>query len=216
MHLRIMSWLVAVLVLATPVSLPVTAQAASAPPVDEAAKDPALKAVRDALLAAVRNRDMAAAGKFVSPRIQLSFGGDAGRTRLSEMLKKDPMLWWELELALANGGRFTRNPGYFEAPYWANADIGKLDSYAALIVIRPNVWLRSGPSRAAKAIAPLKFDILETVKGDDTGKAWRKVRTSTGIVGYIHKDDVRGPTDYRVMFAKSGGKWVVTSFLAGD
>ena len=193
------------------------ALAAKAFPVDEASKDPALKAVRDRLLAAVRKRNVNATLALMSTDVKLSLGDDAGHARFRIMVGRSPDLWKALEWALRHGGRFGGNGAWFAAPYTAEAKLGKIEPFDALIVIARGVPLRQRPNAKSRIVARLSYDVVEMLEEPGKrGAVWRKVEAPDGRIGWVHKRFTRSPVEYRVVFRKIGGEWLVVSFLAGD
>ncbi len=193
------------------------AAAEKAYPTDEARRDPTLVAVRAQLLAAIRKRDVEGVLKHMSPDVKLSLGGDGGQAEFRRMMSRTPALWKSFEWALRNGGRFGGGGEWFAAPYTAEARLGKVEPFDALIVVARRAPLRAGPSARAKVVGWLSYDIVEMLSPPGArGETWRKVRVQGGKVGWVEKRVTRSPIDYRVVFRNVGGEWIVVSFLSGD
>jgi hypothetical protein len=193
------------------------ARALKAYPVDEAGKDIALETVRDRLLAAVRRRDVEATLALMSADVKLSLGDASGHAHFRKMVVRTPGLWSNLEWALRNGGRFGGGGEWFAAPYTAEARLGRIEPFDALIVVARGVPLHAGPAAASRIVARLSYDVVEMLDPPgQRGPVWLKVRTPGGAVGWLDKRHGRSPVDYRVVFRRIGGEWVVVSFLSGD
>jgi hypothetical protein len=82
--------------------------------------------------------------------------------------------------------------------------------------------MRTKPSADAPVVRPLDHDIL-TFSGQgpkpqhEAGpNDWLEVKDAKGAHGFVMQQEVRSPIDYRAYFEKRRGKWLMTSFLAGD
>lgn len=217
MHTILSRLTLVALIVGSPLPAAAVAHAMKAYPVDEAVKDRSLKAIRDKLLAAVRKRDVEATLSFMSPEVKLSLGDDRGHARFREMVARTPSVWTALEWALRHGGRFGGDGAWFAAPYTAEAKLGKVEPFDALIVIARGVPVRAAPASSTRVIARLSFDIVAMVEPPGRrGLIWRKVRTPGGRIGWIHKRFARSPVDHRIVFRRAGSSWIVVSFFAGD
>lgn len=147
--------------------------------------------------------------------IFLSFGSVAGRAEFRNMLTSSGDAYWkELEEVLRLGGAFT-TPTRFEAPYTWTAELpGDLDPFFAGFITGKDVVLRIRPNRTADALALLDYEVV-TLLGSGEGE-YQGVRTAAGIEGFIHRDYVRSPIDYRAIFEFRNGRWLMTVFIAGD
>ena len=91
-------------------------------PVDDAKKDPSFFAFREKLIAAAERRDAAFILSILDPKIELSFGGDAGIAdfkRIWKITSKASEFWNEFLPVIKNGGSFSgqgSERGFF-APY---------------------------------------------------------------------------------------------------
>ena len=89
-----------------------------------------------------------------------------------------------------------------------------LDAYETLVAL-PGTQLRAKPDDAAASVAVLDWDVLTVVDPVDLAP-WSGVRLADGRKGFVRGDQVRSPIDYRAIFEKRGGKWLLTAFVAGD
>lgn len=187
-------------------------------PVDQAARDPALFAFRARVATAVAARDTATLLAATAPDVMLSFGGDIGRDLMLSWLR-DPVshgrdLWVELGAALALGGTF-RDDTLFVAPYTFTTFPRSRDSWEDLVVIDGGVRVRSAPDPAARVLATLAFEVV-AAPADTSGGDWARVRLRDGRTGYVARRFVRSPIDCRASFERRGGRWWLTSLVAGD
>jgi hypothetical protein len=194
------------------------------PPIDEAAKDPSFVQFRNELKAVIARKDAAKLFTYLASDIHLSFGGDYGAPEFHQMWKpfdKDTKVWSVLGLIVDNGGKFIA-PGGFAAPYAYAAFPEDLDALSYVVVTNPAAALREKPNADARAIGKLNYDILEVVKS--SGKMqheagpndWDEVRTAASQRGYVLSSDVRSPVEYRAIFERRNGKWVIQTLIAGD
>ena len=213
------------LCLALPLSAqqPATPAAAKLLPFDEATKDPSFLEFRTELQAAIARRDVAYVRSILSPDIKLNFGGDEGPEAFDRVWQPEnpkTNLWQTLGQVLQMGGAFD-GEGRFLAPYvfarWPEAS----DPFEHVVVVVGNARLRAAPTTKAKLVATLSHEIVKLA--DDPGDpktaapdGWARVQTLDGKVGFISEKLVRSPIDYRAIFEKRNGSWVMTIFLAGD
>ena len=198
-------------------------------PVDEAELDPSFKAFRSRLVAAAERRDSAYILSILDPRIRLSFGDDAGVAAFKRMWKigsRDSRFWAEFLPVIKNGGSFVRDgdrrTGLFYAPYTYSVFPDDLDGFDYAAVFGTDVNLRKAPDTRSEVVARLSHNIVriepETVpkSGRSEYPGWFQVTTIGGLTGYIKKELVRRPVDYRAGFEKKRGRWVMVTFVAGD
>ena len=60
------------------------------------------------------------------------------------------------------------------------------------------------------------WTVIEQSEVPGERESWRKVTLLGGRSGFVREADVRSPADYRVIFERRKGRWVMTSFIAGD
>ena len=193
-------------------------------PVDEGPRDPSFVAFRKELKDVIARKDAAKLFHYLASDIHLSFGGDYGGPAFHQMWKpfdKDTKVWSVLSLIVDNGGKFVV-PGGFAAPYAYAAFPEDLDSFEYVVVTNPAAVLRDQPNTTARVIRKLDHDILELVKS--SGKMqheagpndWDEVKAATGQRGFVLSADIRSPVEYRAIFEKRKGKWVIQTLVAGD
>lgn len=63
--------------------------------------------------------------------------------------------------------------------------------------------------------------VLRTLSAGETllmpnGSSYDTIRTYDGLGGYVSKNDIRSPVDYRMFFIPIRGQWKITLFIRGD
>jgi len=198
-------------------------QVAKLYPVDEASRDPSFSIFRARLLEAIRQRDTVFILSVLSPAITNSFGGNGGIAEFKETWKlerPDSELWKTLTSVLALGGSFEGN-GVFMAPYTYSKFPEKFDAFEYGVVIGGNVRVRQQPSQESLMISLLSYDIVRVIEWKPKEKSgnrqiWVAVALANGLQGYIADEYIRSPIDYRAIFEKKNGRWVMKALVAGD
>ena len=193
-------------------------------PVDDAAKDPAFFTFRARLIQAVQRRDANYLISILSPSILNSFGGNGGIEEFKKDWKLDrpqSPVWLELAKVLSLGGAFAQD-GSFSAPYLHSSwpENGG-DIFEVGAIVGDNVRVRAAPQITSSIVQTLSFDIIDvtewqTAKARGEKRPWVKVKLANGQTGYVAEEFIRSPIDYRAVFAKEGGRWLMTAFVAGD
>jgi hypothetical protein len=190
-----------------------------APPIDQCSDDPKFVEYRDKLAGAIALKDADALRPLVDLNIKFSHGpeGDGGWSGfvLNWNLDRpaDSELWLELSEVLNLG--CTDYNGEKLMP--VSFDIGEVDgSYPyPYWAVEEGAAFRSRPDDTAPVVMPLKNHIL--LEQDNTApEGWLHARLTNGQIGYVRLHSVRNVIDYRAAFELRNGKWVMTSFLAGD
>ena len=187
-------------------------------PVDEAVTQPDFFSFRAQLLSTLARRDTLALLEVVDKNIKNSFGGNDGINEFKKtwaLHKRDSRLWEVLATVLALGGSFTGDAA-FNAPYVFSRWPADVDSFANVAVVGSDVRVRASASRNAESIGTLSFAIVERAAPNAAGSAWVAVRLPGGQRGFVDKRFVRGPVDYRAIFTKADGKWMLSALVAGD
>ena len=187
-------------------------------PLDEAVMQPDFFSFRAQLLSTLARRDTPALLEAVHRNIKNSFGGNDGINEFKKtwaLHKRDSRFWEVLATVLALGGSFTGDAA-FHAPYVFSRWPADVDAFGNVAVVGSEVRVRASASRSAESIATLSFAIVERAEPSATGSAWVAVRLPGGRVGFIDRRFVRGPVDYRAIFTKADGKWMLSALIAGD
>ena len=184
-------------------------------PVDEAVTQPEFFTFRARLQSAIARRDEAAVLAAADPGIRTSFGPDDGFDAFRAALREPAgAAWAELGAVLALGGAF-RSPGSFEAPYVFARWPDGLDSFECAAVIGDRVRLRASAAADSAVVGSASFDIVQVLPEQRATTAVR-VRTGSGVTGFIAAPFVRSPVDHRAIFQRVAGQWRLAAFVAGD
>lgn len=179
------------------------------PFVDEAPRDPSLIAFRKTLVAAVRKGNWKWVDFRVDPSIRYSFGENNGkRGFLRQWGDNRQGLSKELLAALNLGGSFIE--GSFWAPYVHSTWPESADAFSFLAVITKDVPLMSDDN---KQVALLDHDLVESTGEEKPGFIHVKVDEQRG---WVARDKVRSPLEFRAALTKVKGSWRITAFVAGD
>jgi hypothetical protein len=163
------------------------------------------------------HRDVAKLQTLVAEDIAFSFGDGEGwglfsrSWNLSEPLTSG--LWTALAETLMLG--CADSDGSMVAPY-AFAKWPGTEEIASSYLAYPGATLHSAPDPSSD-FRDISWQIV--FHADDAGTApagWARVRTGQGSVGYVDTGSLRIDIDYRAIFEKRGGRWVLATFIAGD
>lgn len=192
-------------------------------PVNQSPRDPALVKVIAAMLAAAKAKDWNRLSPHVTERIQLDFGGGAGRAEFGRRLANRPGLWDELVWVLEHGGSFAKD-GAFMAPYTFNADTGKLDPFEAGILVT-KAKVHAEPREDAAVLAELDRTAVKVVDWKHSEKKpspfyrrtdWVQIELAGKRKGWLQAKHVRSVVDFRAAIQKVRGVWKMNTFIAGD
>lgn len=197
-------------------------QSAKLQPVDEATKDPSFFAFRARLLTALAKKDVNYLISVLDPQIKTDFGGGGGVTDFKQAWhpeRPSSQIWNELVSVLALGGSFDN--GSFSAPYVYSKFPEEFDAYEHQAVIEDGVRVRREPNTTSGIIKTLSFDIVKVIvespnENSAAKRQWLTVELADGQKGFMAKEYLRSPIDYRAIFEKKNGKWLMTAFVAGD
>jgi hypothetical protein len=189
-------------------------------PADESDKDVAFRDFRRSLLAAIRNRDVRHLLTFVAPDIMNSDGSDAGQDgfrRTWRLERPATSVVWELLAETVQLGCMRDRNGVsgFVAPYVYALFPKEFDPASYFVVVRPKAKLYERPAPMSPVIETLHWDIVEYLEGDLRLVDWHNVKTASGREGFVRETDVRSSLDYRTIFQKQNGRWVITAFVDG-
>jgi hypothetical protein len=200
---------------------------------DEGTTDDSFVAFRKRLKNIIARKDSEGLLSLLDPQITVSYGGDMGKrdfVKFWELRSKRTRLWEELGTVVENGGyMITGEPlKTFTAPYTFDGFPGacptELDAFTHQTIFGRDVALRRQPSLSGEVITRLSYNVV-TLVGDktvtvETGEhsvpEWYFVKTLGGLEGYVNARYVRSPFDYRALFQKKKGRWLIVAFVAGD
>ena len=198
------------------------AQGVKVLPVDESWKDTSLVSFQKNLLKAAKDQDTVFVYSVVDTMIKNGFGDDPG----IEIFKRHwrspkPDFRKELITAIKLGGVFYRDNKQFFVPYLMMRFPQDYDAFEYSVVIGDHVNVRQEPNLSSNIITELSYDIVKvknhTSRFDAlSGLKWIEIELPQNKVGYICKDYVRSPIDYRFSFEKKGSRWLLTGWFAGD
>ena len=187
------------------------------PPVDQCASDPSFAAFRDGLRAAIARRDRDALLANVTDRTIVDYAGGRGRDDFAAAWRLDQPatspIWDELAAALGLGCARDED-GSFWSPSLPLQLLDQQDVFMTFIAL-PGAELRAAPDPASPLAATLEWDIL-TLEEDDGGDGWMAVTLAGDRRGYVRRDQARAMLGYRAVFVRSGDRWVLDAFVAGD
>ncbi len=187
-------------------------------PVDRCAADTGFAAFRAQLIEAADRRDRAFILSAIADDLLVNFGGERGREafdRQHRLGEADSPFWNELKATLALG--CVQDEGEFVSPSLGPQLAEDFDPFEALVVVRTGATLYERTDRSSPVVgAGLDWDVLLRRWIDDMPEDWVAVRHADGRQGYIPIADVRSPIDHRASFARVGGRWRITTFIAGD
>jgi hypothetical protein len=186
-------------------------------PVDEATRNASLAAVRDTLLAIARRRDSSALAAHLSPTIKFSFGdsegGPAGFFAHWNKYQSMDSLWVKLVDVLEHGGRM-QGADSFTAPWTFTALPDSLDAFEYAVVRDSNVVVRANREANGEALGTLSYDIVRVLAPASAGM--REITLPDGRKGFVAANAIRGPVEYRIGLRRSGTRWLIEFFVAGD
>lgn len=189
-------------------------------PVDQSYKDNSLLKFKKEVFSAIEKKDTNFIISILDTNILNSFGGNGGITEFWEMWQmQDPnsSFWNELKKVFSMGGTFISNERKtFAMPYLFSLWPEDLDPFTYVAAINKNVEIHESPSKSSKILRKINYDILLLLDYYDENNNWKKVMTVDSLSGFIKKDFVRSPIDYRAILQKEKGKWKITSFVSGD
>ena len=207
----------------------VPAQERYVKPVDEAKQNPSFLAFRTKVISASERKDTQFILSILDPKIELSFGGDAGIPAFKRIWKvdsKNSEFWAAFLQVVRNGGQFTGEGGnrlnLFAAPYPHTAWPDDLDGFEHSVIFGNNVNLRKEPNMNAEVVTRLSYNVVriepETVpkSGKSEYPGWWQITTLGGLQGFVKQEFVRSPLDYRAGFERKRGVWKMIFFIAGD
>lgn len=172
------------------------------------------------LITAVANRDAAMLRQIVDPQVLLDFGGGAGWDEMRSRLDSpEYSLWDELD-AVIRLGCAAGQEGSLYMPYYWGQDLGDVDSFSTYIVLGDDVALHADAT-GDRTIHRLDWEAVELVDfyedraGAEDEPRWQ-VRTRSGRQGFVDKTRLRSLVDYRLIAERHDGRWLITTFVAGD
>lgn len=198
-----------------------TSAVARLEPIDETAKNPSFATFKEKLKTAVQKKDSAFIRNVLSKSVRYTFGPtEEGVSPVDGFLKefkvedkKASQFWKDLKEVLDLG--CTAYGEEFICPYVFSKWPDEYDSYDFVAVTSEKVPIRKKAEPSADVIRFAKFEILKLAHGKRVG-GWKAIDLGKGSVGFVSEASVRGATDYRAGFEKTGNGWKLKYFIAGD
>ena len=192
-------------------------------PVDEASRVPSFFVFRARLLEALQQRDASFVVSVLSPNIKNGFGGKDGVAEFKQgwkLERPDSKFWKTMMGVLALGGSFDGDDS-FTAPYTFSKFPEDFDAFEYGVIVGENVRVRKEPRLDGQVIGTLSFDVVKVTSWASKQSAgnkqeWVSVSPADDAKGYVAKEFIRSPIDYRAIFEKKDGKWQLAAFVSGD
>lgn len=182
---------------------------------DEARLDPGFETFRSRLLLLIQKGNFHEIRRNISPYVTV----DDAVFGLKELerawhTQRSPAAFLRaLELVLRLGGRFQDSRSVFVAPYvWTDFPDAEVSPSYVVVVRRPTLLL-DAPRVGAKTLAVLSDEVAEYEYTKSRG--WLKLDLVDGRSGFVQATNIRQPNDYRAVFKRVDGRWVLTEFAAG-
>lgn len=186
--------------------------------IDECSSDRSFADFRRRLERAVRARDPATLRALVSPTVIVDFGGNVGFAALARTWHLDrprqSRLWYELAAVMQLGCR--REQDLMIMPSFFAALPEGVDPFEVVVATRAGVVRRDKAGTGAPLATFRRGEVLTLTAPGHEAEPWVTVRLSPAVVGHVAAADVRSPLDYRALFGREGGRWVLKAFVAGD
>ncbi|RJP20754.1 MAG: hypothetical protein C4527_24680 [Candidatus Omnitrophota bacterium] len=196
-------------------------------PTDESAWDSSFHAFRKKLDQALAQKDAVFIESILTTDVLSSFGGDGGVAEFKEHYKiaqSDSEFWEIMRECLRLGGTFQYygdGQKYFVAPYVFSRFPKEFDAFFYAAIIKKAVPMRILPDDRAKIIHFLSYDVVKTAEEGrmeliEEKNGYVKNTTLAGEKGWVRREEIRSPIDYRVLFKLIDGQWKLSSLVNGD
>lgn len=187
------------------------------PATDECRSDPTFIEYRAQLTDIVARKDAIALQALVATDVMIDFGGGIGWAAFTREWALDrpqeSELWRELAKVLELGCEELEGVRIMPGNFSRLSDFS--DPLPAYFAVEKDAPLRSRPDDTAPIIMTLDSHLL-FVGNDVPPEGWLNVRLSNGQTGFVRLSAVRSAIDYRAGFERQDGRWLMTSFVAGD
>jgi len=181
-----------------------------------------IEAFHEAFIQALNDKNLAFIMEHLDENIKLSFGGDGGKASFKTFwnLEQDPENsdFWDIMLKTIQFGFVSVEYGGFTAPYVFTDFPYEFDSFSYMACTGENVNVRMEPDENSVVIRQLSYTIVKVTQDNFMSKNgdWQEITLPDGKIGYVHKDLIRSPIDYRVHVNNDEGEWLIDFFVAGD
>jgi hypothetical protein len=190
-------------------------------PVDDGAEDWGFSTFRNELIGAIARKDRSYLLGVVAPDIKVGFGSEPDNAeefaRIWKIQSPDSELWAKLDRVLRLGSRFEVANGErkYCAPYLCGTWPADFDPLSYVAVTGQAVPMRTLADDNSATVANLSYNVVRLVEWTPD-RRWAHVTMADGTSGFVDGGRVRSPIDYRAVFRQVNGKWMMSSFLAGD
>lgn len=194
-------------------AIPTVAGRTLPPPKDESGRDKTLTPFLTRLKDVLKRKDRNALMAMLAPDVETGIHDTRGPAEFAstwELQDPNSGVYALLTQILAMRGVWVEDR--FCAPYVGVQFPSDLDPSKHQVVLNPDVKLRETPDANGRVLAILAYNIVEVLERDP----WMKIRTETGLTGYVQAAYVYSPAAYRACFAKNAeGTWQLQSLAAG-
>jgi hypothetical protein len=183
------------------------------PPKDESGRDKALAAFLLRLKDVLKRKDREALQAMLAPDVEPGIGSQRGAAAFSilwELNDPDGGVYGLMMQILSLPGVWVQDQ--FCGPYVGIQFPSDLDPSKYQVLLNPDVKLRATASQSGKVLTTLSYNIVEVLERGE----WMKVKTESGLTGYVPSAYIYSPAAYRMCVAKNAaGMWQIASLKAG-
>jgi hypothetical protein len=183
------------------------------PPKDESGRDKTLAAFFVRLKDVLKRKDRDALLALISPDIDIGVPNMQGPSAFYTAWDlRDPNsgVYALISQILSMPGVWVQDQ--FCGPYVGVQFPADLDPSKYQVVLNPDVKLRETASQTGRVLGTLSYNIVEVIERG----VWTKIRTESGLTGYVQIAYLYSPAAYRMCVAKNAdGVWQVVSLRAG-
>lgn len=199
-------------------------------PINQIDQDASLKKMVKDLQKIIKKKSVSRLVNYIDEDIKIGFGAENGRAAfmkhwgLNSTDTDNSEIWQELHAILNLGGVFF-NDNSFSMPYVFDHFPENYDVFEFAAITGEHVRMRDQPNLKGEVITSLSYEIVKLASEKATKKEeingeeypWVKIIRTNNQTGYVYGKYVRSPIDYRIFLEREeNGKWIITTFLAGD
>lgn len=188
-------------------------------PFDNTQAAPGFSAFKQRLVTALQKRDVKYINSILSPNVDFSFGGQAGAAQFRKEFKpEDPRspFWSELQKIVGLGGSYDAKRGTVWFPSLFDRWPERYDGLEYAVVVEKSVPLRSAADASADVVETLSYDIVKLLRDPRDNAKWMKVQAPDKKTGWVQTSQIHSPGWRRAAFKRISGKWMLTTYIAGD
>ncbi len=200
-------------------------------PVDEGQLVPGFRTFRKELLDIIKNKDVQGLLGVLDNEIKVDFSDVTGKEAFKKKWGLDSkpsksLVWQELRNVVELGGTFeNKDKSVFTAPYIFTSFPQGFDPRTYGAITGAGVRIRNQPSRGARQISTLSFDVVRMVPNSSPVSevvakekhVWKKIQLpDSKVIGYVFGKYLRTPKDYRASFERKGNSWKMFYFVEGE